>query len=135
MSTLTEADLSQFTGSDQWTRHSLCRNVIYSQGMEFVAEKAGAHWLIDAIASHEAANPKMKRECAADEDFNYLHFWTLTVDLQQHTAILSCRKDSNLPLVVKQVIEYTDFPLSEIKVYAGTDGPGQPRKLYLPSEY
>ena len=137
---LTEGDLGQFTGCETWTRHGLCRNVIYSEGMAFVAERGKAYWLIDAIASHEAHNPKLKAACRNDESFDYLHFWTLNVypndgEDSGSYAILTCRKDSGLPAIVTQKIDYTDFCLKEIKIYAGNDGPGTPRKLFLPSEY
>jgi len=106
--------------------------------MAFVAERGGAYWLIDAIASHEATNAKLKAACRNDESFDYLHFWTLKVNTDQEgnrSAILTCRKDSGQPAVVTQKIEFTDFPLEELKVYAGNDGSGTPRKLFLPSEY
>ncbi|MEI6503252.1 MAG: DUF6876 family protein, partial [Armatimonadota bacterium] len=70
MPTLTIADLSGFTGSLEWTRHWLSRNIIYSEGMAHVAEHAGggAHWLLDAIASHEVANPELVALKRADPD-------------------------------------------------------------------
>jgi len=135
MSTLTLADLNGFTGSLEWIRHWANRNIIYSEGMAYVAEHAGggAFWLIDAIASHEAA-PAITALRQADPDFDYLHFWYLSVDSEKHSAVLECRLDSDQPAVVRQEIEYTDCPLS-LTVFAGNDGPGTPTKLFLPSEY
>jgi len=134
---LTLADLSGFTGCDQWTRHWMNRNLIYSEGMAHVAEHAGggAFWLIDAIASHEGHNPELVALKQADPDFDFLHFWYLHVDTEKHTAVLECGLDSDQPAVVRQEIEYTDFPLPELTIYAGNDGPGTPTKLFLPSEY
>ena len=134
MPNLTLDDLNAFTGSEQWTRHWMARNLIYSEGVAHVAEQAAAYWLLDAIASHEVANPELVAAKAADEGLDYMRFWTLTVNTIQQKAVLECRKDSDQPAVVRQVIEYTDFPFS-ITVYAGNDGPGTPTKLYLPSEY
>ena len=137
MPTLTQADLNGFTGSLDWTRFNpvLFRNVIASEGMMHVAEAGEAYWLLDAIASHEAANSKLRAACAADAGCDYLHFWTLTVDLAKKSATLVCRKDSDQPAIVTQRIKYTDFCLPSLTVYAGNDGPGTPRKLFLPSEY
>ena len=132
---LTAADLNQFCGSLEWTRHWMSRNLIYSEGVSYLAEQAQAHWLLDAIASHETANKKLMAAKAADPDFDSLRFWTLEVNLKAQTAVLECRKDSGLPAVVTQKIPYTDYPLSEQKIYAGNDGPGTPIKLFLPSEY
>ncbi|MFZ4768472.1 MAG: DUF6876 family protein, partial [Roseimicrobium sp.] len=44
--TLTQADLSQFTGTEQWYRHGLARNVLYTEGAQHVAESGGAYWLL-----------------------------------------------------------------------------------------
>ncbi len=79
MPNLTLDDLNAFTGSEQWTRHWMARNLIYSEGMAHVAEQAAAYWLLDAIASHEVANPELVAAKAADEDLDYMRFWTLTV--------------------------------------------------------
>jgi len=136
MSSLTLADLNGFTGCDQWTRHWLNRNIIYSEGMAYVAEHAGggAFWLLDAIASHEVS-PTITALRHSNPDFDYLHFWYLTVDTEKHTAVLECKIDSDQPAVITQEIEHTDFPLPRFQVYAGNDGPGTPTKLFLPPEY
>jgi hypothetical protein len=134
MPALTLADLNGFTGSQEWTRHWMNRNLIYSEGMAYVAEHAGAHWLLDAIASHEVS-PTIAALRHADPDFDFLHFWNLHVDTEKHAAVLECRLDSDEPAVVTQEIPLTDFPISEFAVYAGNDGPGTPIKLFLPSEY
>src|SRR5258708_12352452 len=47
---LTLSDLNQFTGSENWYRHGLNRNVTYTDGAQYLAEKGGAYWLLDAIA-------------------------------------------------------------------------------------
>ena len=128
-------DLNQFTGSLDWTRFNpvLFPKVIASEGMMFVAEKAQAYWLLDAIASHETKNPTIRHACETDEGFDYLHFWILTV--ADGSATLICQRDSDEPAIVTQEIEFTDFCIPNLTVYAGNDGPGTPRKLLLPSEY
>jgi hypothetical protein len=40
--TLAPADLAMFTGSEQFYRHSITRNVVYSEGARHVAEAGGA---------------------------------------------------------------------------------------------
>ena len=44
--TLNNADLSQFTGSENWYRHGLVRNVLFTDGAKYVADTAGAYWLL-----------------------------------------------------------------------------------------
>ena len=51
---LTKADLRQFTATEHWYRHPLNRAVLYTDGAKFVAERAGAYWLLDEIALLQA---------------------------------------------------------------------------------
>ena len=113
-----EAGLAQCTGSEQYHRHWL-KLLKYTDGVYWLAENAGAHWLIDAIASHQpdaAKNPRLRE----------FQLWRLSVRAD-HTARLECLEDTDL-VRITQEIEYTDFPLTEIKLYV-TDG-----VLLLPSE-
>jgi hypothetical protein len=48
--TLSKSDLAQFTGSENWYRHGINRNVLYTDGVQHVAERGGAYWLLDEIA-------------------------------------------------------------------------------------
>ena len=42
--------LAQFTGSTNFYRPGLVRKVLYTERVEYVAETAGADWLLDEIA-------------------------------------------------------------------------------------
>ncbi len=54
-----DLDLSGFTGTDHYYRwSSLFRNCLLTDGTHYLAETAGAYWLMDAIASHQ---PKLRR--------------------------------------------------------------------------
>jgi len=48
--TLSEVQLRQFTGSENWYRHGINRAVLYTDGAKYVADQGGAHWLLDIIA-------------------------------------------------------------------------------------
>lgn len=113
-----EQALQQFIGTEIWYRHSLVKNVHYTQGVRHVAETGGAYWLIDEIAFAQAL-PKVQAEA--------FQFWKLAVNTNQ-TAVLSC-EDGNGGAVYAKNIEYTDFPLNEIAFYF-TD-----TVLLLPGEY
>ena len=41
--TLSKSELAQFTGSDNWYRHTINRNVLYTDGAQHVAEHGGAY--------------------------------------------------------------------------------------------
>jgi len=47
--TPSKSDLAQFTGSDNWYRHSINRNVLYTDGATHVAEYGGAYWLLGRL--------------------------------------------------------------------------------------
>jgi len=103
---LTVADLRQFTGSEQFFRHGLSKNHIYTEGAQFVAERAGAYWLLDKIALH--GSPTIARE-----DFQV---WKLTVN-PDRTALLTT-DNGNDEILKIETLTCTDFPLSEITLWA-----------------
>jgi hypothetical protein len=48
--TLSESQLRQFTGSENWYRHGINRAVLFTDGAKFLADQGGAYWLLDIIA-------------------------------------------------------------------------------------
>jgi len=46
------AEIGNFTGTEQWTHHGLRRSILMTDGVIWLAEKAGAHWLMDIIVSY-----------------------------------------------------------------------------------
>ena len=70
---LTEADLTQFAGTETWYRHAINRKVLYTEGARYVAEYGEADWLLDEIAIIQPYN-----KAVAAEKFQV---WKLTVRL------------------------------------------------------
>lgn len=128
---LTHADLGQFTGDIERYRHGLNPQVIYTPGVKFLAEEAGAYWLIDAIASYFGTST-MKNAITLDARLASLQFWRLDVE-KDDSALLTARADSDVRPFVSQQIPFTDFPLEYVNVWAGRDG--RHWTLYLPSEH
>jgi hypothetical protein len=116
---LNKADLTQFTGTEQWYRHGINRSVLFTDGAKYVADTAGAYWLLDEIA---LIQPYDKRVAA--EEFQV---WKLVVR-PDRTAKLTC-DDGNDTILSTKEIEYTDFPLDEISFYFTNN------VNYLPSEH
>lgn len=116
---LSKADLAEFTGTEQWYRHPVVKNILYTDGIKYVAERAGAYWLIDEIAFLQT-NLSVK-----NEEFQV---WTLIVNLEKSSAILACDDGNGWPVYTKQ-IGYTDFPLEKIKIYVTNN------VILLPGEY
>lgn len=128
---LTHADLRQFTGDLDRFRHPLARGVIYTPGVQYLAERAGAYWLIDEIALAIAGGDVAKAG-RSDGRVLSLHFWKLEVR-EDRSAELTARADNDVPPFLSRRIPWTDFPLDYVDVWAGFDG--QHWTLYLPSEH
>jgi hypothetical protein len=84
-----------------------------------VAEKGGAYWLLDIIAIAQMHEARVR-----GEEFQV---WKLTVR-PDHSATVVC-DDGNNNIIYTQHIEYTDFPLDEIKFYFTNNA------ILLASEY
>jgi hypothetical protein len=126
--TLKAADLQQFHGTENWYRHSLLRNLLYTDGVKYVAEAGGAYWLIDLIASHQVG---IRKKAFHDPIFR-IEFQTWTLTVTGKSAVATCDDGDGL-IMAKQVIEFTDFPLASIKLFCTFDG--EHYFLMLPSEY
>ncbi len=116
---LSEADLNQFTGTENWYRHALNRHVLFTDGAKYVADEAGAYWLLDTIAICQ----RTQKRVAAEE----FQVWRLSVH-PNRTATLTC-EDGNGNLVYREPIGFTDFPCPEITLWFENN------VIYLPSEH
>lgn len=128
---LTHAELRQFTGDLERYRHSFNRRVIYTPGVQHLAERAGAYWLIDLIASY-MGGPELTAATQSDGRLGDMQFWRLDVS-EDGPAVATCRADSDAKPVITQTIEFTDFPLDHIDIWAAFDG--EHWTIYLPSEH
>ncbi len=125
------SDLAHFTGDLDRYAHCLNRQVIYTPGIKYLADKAGAHWLVDAIASYYGTK-LMQTAIAKDKRLSSLHFWTLDV-AEDNSATLVLQADSGEEPAISQDIPFTDFPVEQIRIWAGFDG--KYWTIYLPSEH
>jgi hypothetical protein len=80
---------------------------------------------MDAVASHQH-DPKVKAE-----DFQV---WVLKWKGEDERGFLLTAEDGNGNQIARQVIHYSDFPLSSIKLYACRNELGG-RTIMLPSEW
>ena len=117
--TFDASKLELFTGSQEFYRHGLVQRVLYTEGVQYVAESAGAYWLVDEIATAQLAHPVRAEE---------FQVWRLAVDQEKSTALLTC-DDGNDRVVYSKAIEFTDFPAPEMRMYFTNN------TVLLPSEY
>lgn len=116
-------ELRGFIGTQQYFLH-WARKMKFTEGVKFMAERAGAYWLLDIAASYHRTEP--------------FQIWEIDVFKKPRRergkkiimAVITMREDSNQPVLVRQEIPYTDFP-----------GPGKFKMylidnvLMLPGEY
>lgn len=115
-------DLSQFAGgSGSMYRHSLNPEVIYTVGVKYVGDRAGAYWLIDKIALLQAL-PEIKKEP--------FQVWALTVkDSKGLITVNDGGKGTDPVTVYQEVVDYTDFPEPGVTIWFTNN------TILLPNEY
>ena len=112
------SDLSSFTGTSRY--YPFSRRHLLTDGTKYLADTAGAYWLMDAAASH------------LDEIGTQDWFVLIRLEVKNRSAVM-VYEDGNGHEHARQEIEYTDFPLSQIQLYACWDGLHW--VIMLPSEY
>ena len=110
--------LAQFTGTSAYYRIS--RRHLLTDGTKYLAEKGACFWMMDAVASHLCE--------IGTEDW----FVLIRVQVSEGRAEM-IYEDGNGRELARQAIPYTDFPLSEITLYACWDQ--EHWVIMLPSEY
>jgi hypothetical protein len=91
---LSDGDLMQFTGTENWYRHGINRNFLFTDGAKYVADKGGAYWLLDTITMCQRHEPRITADV--------FQVWTLTVR-PDRTATLTC-DDGNASVVYTEKI-------------------------------
>ena len=127
-----QQSLKHFTSTDNYYRHLL--GIRYTDGIQYLAQEAQCYWLIDVIASYQT------KKLLADKMLKDFQLWYLMVGdshefikpQPHHQAVVTCWGDTPDPEItpyIRQDIEFTDFPLPEIKLFL-VQG-----VLMLPGEY
>ena len=116
------ANLPNFYGTENYYALSpLFRSFVLTDGARYLADAAGAWWLMDALASH--------RDSYKDEGFVVAKL----LRAKASNAWILRLEDGNDGLLADQLIEYSDFPLEEITLYVIPQD--DLWVILLPSEY
>lgn len=136
-----EHELACFSGTEHWYRHGgfWRHEILLTDGVMHLAQNGGRHggtafWLMDAIASYQG------EKVLARHPFQVWKLIVTEVGDQARCARLVCTNGNNEKPIVEQEIEYTDFLLDEIQLYASVepvDEMGKKKRviILLPSEY
>jgi hypothetical protein len=129
-----QKELQQCSGTENYYR-TMFSKLVYTDGIKLLADRAGAYWLIDVIASYQ-------RQCDRDEMLQDFQLWYLVrpdseliphlSHAHQNGCIITCWTDTPSTAAtpkIRQDVPLTDFPLPDIKLYV------RDSVLMLPSEY
>ncbi len=96
--------------------------MLYTEGVQYLAQHAGCYWLLDLVATHARYDSWREVE----------EFVSVILKVKDDVGLVIF-DDGNGEIIHKQKIEYTDFPFEEIKLFLCWNGDGY--TLMLPSEY
>lgn len=114
--------LKEFRGTSRYHKHLFPGKpaILITDGCNYIREVCQAYWLFDAILIYQQ-DPVLR-------NINF-QIWELQQDKKDLSWSLSCKADGNLPELIHQRIEFSDFPLERIKIWVID------RIALLPSEY
>lgn len=114
--------LKEFHGTRAYHKHLFPGKspILLTDGCNFIREECNAFWLFDAILSYQC-----------EKVLKDVHFqiWILKRLKRDLSWELTCREDSGKNPIITQVINFSDFPLEEIKIWVID------KVALLPSEY
>jgi hypothetical protein len=124
MEKLTQNNLNQFTGTEEYFGHSILGTgkLSITSGCYYLRETGQCHWLFDIISS---ILPQIRGE----------EFWSVRLKKTGSAAVFTV-DDGNGNILYTQNIGYTDFPLDEIHLFVyDWRQYGNAPVVMLPSEY
>jgi hypothetical protein len=114
--------LREFHGTSQYHKHLFPGKspIMITDGCKYVRDDCNAFRLFDAILSYQCD------KVLKGINFQIWELKQLKVDLSWQ---LTCKEDTNTKPLIKQSIEFSDFPIDYIKIWVID------KVALLPSEY
>lgn len=110
-------ELLNFTVTEHYYRHGLT-SAKYTDGVKYLAERAGAYWLIDEVCTAQHL-PRVRRE----------PFQTWKLEVHPDRSADLAMDDGNGNVIYRKRIEFTDFPADRIALWFADN------VVLLPTEY
>ena len=115
-------ELKQFHGTQEYHKHLFPGKspILLTDGCKYIRDACKAYWLFDAILSYQC-----------EQRLRGVNFqvWELRQLRKDLTWQLTCREDTGKKPLIRQSIEFSDFPIDNIKIWVID------RVALLPSEY
>jgi hypothetical protein len=115
-------ELKMFRGTSEYHKHLFPGKspIILTDGCKYIRDVCKSYWLFDAILSYQCD------KILSGIKFQVWELKRLKVDLSWQ---LTCREDTGKKPLIRQSIEFSDFPLDYIKILVID------KIALLPSEY
>ena len=115
-------DLKLFRGTSRYYKHLFPGKspILLTDGTKYVRDEFNAYWLFDDILSYQ--NEQVLKKV------NF-QIWELQRLKKDMSWLLTCREDTGKKPLIRQSIEYSDFPLDYVKIWVID------KVALLPSEY
>lgn len=114
-----QSNLTQFTGTTKYYR--LFPSFLVTDGVKYLMDHADCYWLAELYGLH-----------LANMDFNHQPFTVLNLVRKGQGAMITI-EDGNGGVFSQQAVDWTDFPLASVTLYASWSGDYWVGML--PSEY
>lgn len=98
-----EDELGQFHGTSRYLKNFT--GLLFTDGVKFLADQAGCYWLIGLVGSYQRSLEGVR-----------FQLWELDAG-EDNKAVVTMREDTDEPVLVRQRIPYTDFPLRRFSFY------------------
>jgi hypothetical protein len=114
--------LKEFHGTEAYHKHLFPGKspILLTDGCNFIREECKAWWLFDAILSYQCE--KILRNVK-------FQIWILRRLKKDLFWELTCREDSGKKPLITQTLEFSDFPIDEVRIWVID------KVCLLPSEY
>ena len=115
-------ELKMFHGTSEYHKHLFPGKspIILTDGCKYIRDVCKAYWLFDAILSYQC------EQILRNVKFQVWELKRLKVDMSWQ---LTCREDTDKKPLIRQSIEFSDFPLDYVKIWLID------KIALLPSEY
>lgn len=115
-------ELKMFHGTTQYHKHLFPGKsaIVLTDGCKYIRDECKAYWLFDAILIYQCD------KILWGINFQVWELKRLKVDLSWQ---LTCRDDTGKRPLIRQSIEFSDFPLDYLKIWVID------KVALLPSEY
>lgn len=128
MSNLAE-QLNQFTGTERYFRHGLNPKLVWTEGVQHFADKAGAFWFLDLVAIGTNSRPGIVPAVQRDPG----GFAVVCLHVKNEHALVEAFDDVPGRCLYSESVGWTDCPEGEWKFYLIDEE--NHVVMLLPSEY